>query len=271
MAYIIKANGEKAIFKKRKIERTSKRAGASNQFARYVADKVEQKVYDGMTSKQILDLTLKLLKKEPVVALKYDLKRAIMSLGPSGFLFEEYFSQILQAYGFETEVGVFMKGKVVEHEIDIIAKKKLTYMIENKYHNHLGNHTDLKVAMYTYARFLDLKNNKKNRFDKAWLVTNTKCTPHAVKYAGGVGLKITGWDYAISNDKNLQELVEGKKLYPVTIFASINDKIKQKLFEAKIVMAKDLTNLSIDELIERTGIRKKILKEVINESKKIIN
>jgi len=136
MVYIIKASGEKEIFRKSKIERTARRAGASKNFAREVANKVSRKVYEGMTSRQILKLTLRLLKEQPEVAVRYDLKRAIMNLGPSGFPFEEYFSQILKSYGFETQTGVYLNGKVVQHEIDILAKKKLVYMVENKYHNY---------------------------------------------------------------------------------------------------------------------------------------
>ena len=39
-----------------------------------------------------------------LVAKRYDLKRAIMSLGPHGFTFEEFFSQLLQNYDYETKI-----------------------------------------------------------------------------------------------------------------------------------------------------------------------
>jgi predicted RecB family endonuclease len=55
-----------------------------------------------------------------------------MSLGPSGFLFEQFFSEILKNYGYKTKINVFLKGKIITHEIDIIAEKNKKYMIECK-------------------------------------------------------------------------------------------------------------------------------------------
>jgi hypothetical protein len=265
--YIIKASGERELFDKKRIEKTALRAGASARLAKKVADKVESKIHDGTTTKQILDLTLRLLKEKPEVAARYNLKRAIMELGPSGFPFEEFFSQILQNYGYKTEVGGFLKGKVINHEVDIIARNKLTYMIEAKYHNRAGIHTDTKVAMYTYARFLDINSSKK-RFDKAWLVTNTKCTHNAIAYAGGVGLKITGWTYPKKH--SLQELIEKKGLYPITILGGILSRnVKEKLFRARIVLAKDLASHELDDLMKKTGLGEKVLMEILGEAKKI--
>ena len=121
MTYIKKASGDKEIFDKKKIQKTILKAGASEQFAGKVADKVEKKVYDGISTKKILTTTLDLLKEKPEVASRYDLKRAIMSLGPSGFPFEKFFAAILENYGYETKVGNFVSGKNVKHEVDIIA------------------------------------------------------------------------------------------------------------------------------------------------------
>ena len=268
MVQIIKASGEEEKFRKNKILRTVLKAGASRELAKQIANRIEKKARRGMTTKQILDLALKLLKKQPEIAARYDLKRAIMSLGPSGFPFEEYFSQILENYGFETKTGIIMKGKATTHEVDVLARKKLSYMIENKYHNRLGNHTNSKVAMYTYARFLDLKNNTKNKLDKGWLVTNTKCTPHSIEYSKGVGLKITSWQYA-SGGKNLQRLIEDKGLYPITIFKTISENIKHHLFRAKIVLAKDLADHEVHELMKKTDLSKSTIIKILEEAKKI--
>ena len=121
MIYIKKASGDKEIFDKKKIQKTILKAGASKQFAGEVADKVEKKVYDGISTKKILTTTIDLLKEKPEIASRYDLKRAIMSLGPSGFPFEKFFAAILENYGYETKVGNFVSGKNVKHEVDIIA------------------------------------------------------------------------------------------------------------------------------------------------------
>ncbi len=266
---VIKASGEKEKFDRRKIEKTAMSAGASKQFAREVSNRVERRIHEGITTKEILKITLELLKEKPEIASRYDLKRAIMNLGPSGFPFEKFFAAILRNYGYETKVGATMAGKAVTHEVDIIAKKDKRYMVECKYHNQPGTHTDSKVAMYTYARFLDLKNNPENKIDSGWLATNTKCTPHAIQYAKGVGLRITSWQYASGNDKNLQELIAEKKLYPVTILKSINRIIKERLSQAGIVLARELTDSNLEELKIKTNLPESILTKIIREAQTV--
>jgi hypothetical protein len=120
--------------------------------------------------------------------------------------------------------------------------------------------------MYTYARFLDLNNNPKNKIDMGWLVTNTKCTPHAIKYANGVGLKITSWQYASKGGKNLQKLIEAKKLYPITILHSVRGEVKERLARARIVLVRDIVDLGYDKLRDKTGLREKDLQKVLMEA-----
>ena len=271
MVNVIKANGDSAPFIKHKIERTVLKAGGSKKFAQQIANQVSAKVYEGMQTRDILKLTLKLLKKQPGLALRYDLKRAIMSLGPHGFSFEQFLAQVLANEGYKTKTNLVLKGKATFHEVDVIAEKKKVFMIEAKYHNHLGNHTNSQVAMYTYARYLDLKNNPKNKIDQGWLITNTKCTHHAVEYARGVGLKITTWDYASKGNRTLQDLIKLKKSYPITILNSVNGKTKQKLLNANIILAKSLLTEDFHQLQQKTGIKEKILKRIIIDAQELFN
>lgn len=265
---IIKASGIPAKFNRVNIEKSVLRAGASKELAESVAKDVEKKAVKGMNTQEILDLTLDSLKDRPEIATRYDLKRAIMNLGPSGFPFEEYFSQVLKNYGYKTTTGNRVQGKVVSQEVDIVAmRKKFVYMIEAKYHNSPGIYTDTKVAMYTHARFLDVKFGSKNKFDEAWLVTNTKCTNNAVKYAGGVNLKIIAWRYPAKG--NLQELIEKKGLYPITIIRSVSDQIKKQLFRAKIVLLKDLAKHELSELSKKTELDGNILEGILDEAKAV--
>ncbi len=245
--YIIKASGKKEEFSRKKIEGTCLRAGASRQLAKEVANKVAKKVYNGMQTREILKLALDLLRKDPDVAARYKLKEAIMKLGPAGFLFEKFIGAVLKNHGYKTKVDQILRGKKVNQEVDVIAKLKKTYMVECKYHNKPGIHSDLKVAMYTYARFLDLK----KYFDQPWLITNTKCTPTAFRYAKGVNLEITSWHYP--KGKSLRDLIEKKKLYPITMLNSVRGDIKYKLIKANIILAKDL--------LEKRGIPKNIIEE----------
>jgi len=266
MIYIIKASGEKERFNKNQVIATLLKAGASQKFANEVVAELVKKLYNEISSKEILKIILSLLEKQPEVWARYDLKRAIMSLGPSGFPFEEYFAQILKNYGYNVKVGQILKGKNITHEVDIVAHKVKKYMIECKYHNKRGIQTKSKDALYTYARFLDLKGSK--NFDFPWLATNTKCSFGVKKYAKGVNMKITSWKYPKKG--NLQELIMKKGLYPITILKSIGEKTKEKLYHAKIMIAKDLAGYNLDSLMKKTGLSAEMLKKIIDEANKII-
>jgi len=261
---ILKATGVTERFDKKKIEKTCLRAGASKQFAREIANKIKEKIYEGISTKEILKLILNLLKGKPEVRARYNLKSAIMNLGPSGFPFEEYFSQILKSYGYETKVGQIFKGKNITHEIDVSAKKDSRYMIECKYHNAIGTHTGVKVALYVYARFLDLK----KEFDVPWLATNTKCSPDVQNYAKGVGMKITSWEYP--KGESLQKLIENKGLYPITILPSVRGEIKEKLAKAKIIFAKSLTEINFEDLKNKTNLQESVLRRIVEEARRIV-
>ena len=262
--YVIKASGKKEEFKPNKILSTLLRAGASRKLASEIVKEVQRKIRDGVTTREILDIALGSLKnKNPEIGAIYDLKRAVMNLGPTGFPFEKFFAEILKNYGYNTEVGRIFRGEITSHEVDIIAKKNSTYMVECKYHNSLGVYTNLKVALYVYARFLDLK----KKFDRPWLSTNTKLSRKAIVYANGVNMKITSWQYP--EKESLQELIEKKKLYPITILKSVNDSVKWKLSNAGVLLAKNLLDYNLKELKIKTGISENVLKKIVGECKGI--
>ncbi len=263
--YVTKASGEKEEFNIEKVRKTCLRAGASEKLASKIAEEVERKVYEGITTKEILHLILRLLKEEPKAATRYDLKRAIMSLGPAGFPFEEFMAEVLRNYGYKTTVGGILKGKCISHEIDIVAEKEnKRYLIECKYHNAPGIYTDLKVVMYSYARFLDLREN----FDQAWLICNTKCSRNARKYAKCVDLKITSWRYP--GKESLEKMIEREKLYPVTILRSVTRFTKDRLFRAKIMLAKNLLDYGVEDFKRMTGLPESTVNRIRKEVRWVI-
>ncbi len=263
--YVIKASGKKEEFNPEKILRTLLRAGASRSLANDIVSQVKTKIHDLITTREILDMALGLLKnKNPEIGARYDLKRAIMNLGPTGFPFEQFFAEILNHYGYKTKVGETVQGKITDHEVDVIAEKNSKkYMIECKYHNSLGVYTNIRVALYVYARFLDLK----EKFDQPWLSTNTKISTKAITYAKGVGMKITSWKYP--KNESLQELIEKKKLYPITILKSVNNDIKTKLSKAGIMLAKNLFNYDLNELKKKTKLPENVLRKILSECKEV--
>src|SRR3990172_5624940 len=217
--WVVKASGEKEEFDIEKIKRTCLKAGATDSLANQIAREVEKRAHNGISTREILRITLKLLEKEkPFIAARYDLKGAIFRLGPAGFAFECLVAEIMKEQGFKARTHSLIRGFCVEHEVDVIATKDdKTYMMECKYHNLPGIYTGLREALYTYARFLDLVKGSENKtcqkFDQPWLVCNTRFSDDAIQYSECAGLKLLGWSYP---EENLREMIEKKKLYPIT-------------------------------------------------------
>ena len=116
------------------------------------------------------------------------------ALGPSGFPFERFLSEILKADGWHTQTGVMMTGRCVTHEVDVLAEKAGRRVgIEAKFHNDPGGHTDIKDVLYVWARYEDLKKAPEaaSRVDEGWLVTNTRFTRNAIRYASCNNLKLS--------------------------------------------------------------------------------
>ena len=270
--WVVKASGETENFDINKIKRTCLKAGATNALANKISKEVERRSHDGISTREILRITLKLLEKQkPFIAARYDLKGAIFRLGPAGFAFEHLVAEILKEYGYKAKVHSYIRGFCVEHEIDIVANdKKKTYMIECKYHNLPGIYTGLREAMYTYARFLDLVNGSKNKccqkFDQPWLVCNTRFSGDAIQYAECTGLRLLGWNYP---EENLRDMIEKKKLYPITMLRTLDRESQEKLADSGMVLIKDLTELSIKDLNKITKIPVKKLKSICKEAEEI--
>jgi len=270
---VVKTTGEVEEFNPEKIIRTCLRAGASRELAEKIVNKVERRSYDGIQTRKILRMVIKLLKKElPHVAARYDLKGSIFRLGPAGFTFEQYVAEILREYGYKTKTNLIIRGASVKHEIDVVASKQnKNYMIECKYHNMPGIYTGLKVVLYTYARFLDLKDGWKRglsqQFSQAWLVCNTKFSEDAIQYANRKRLRLIGWK--CPSNHSLEVMIGEKKLYPITILRSLDKGSQNKLASVGLVLAIDLIRKDIREINRMTGIGMKKLNVLVEEAKKI--
>jgi len=264
---VIKSTGALERFDHKKIYNTIRAAGGSKKLASLAVKEVKRKFKKNSSSEEILKFLVGYLKQEPGVSQRYNLKRAIMALGPTGFPFERFFARVLKYHGYKTTVDNKLKGKRIIQEVDIVAtdtEKDIKWMIECKFHNLDGTITKLHPALYTYARFLDLK---RYNFDFPWLVTNTKCSKDAIEYSKGVNLKTTSWNYP--REESLQVLVEKKQAYPITILTSVTNEEINKFYDANLVVTKDLLIEDLRELSRRVKIDEKRLVKIIEEVKDI--
>ena len=277
MVLVRKKSSKLEAFDEGKLMKSLLRANASKRVAKLVVEKVKEKLYDGISTEEIYKEAFRILREEEKhAAIKYDLKRALFRLGPTGFYFENYISELFrEVYNYETKVRRLIRGKCVEHEVDVICKLDGDeYMlVECKYHNSQGIYTGLKTVMYTFARFLDLMEGHKlkfcENFTEVCLATNTKFSDKAKAYASCRGIKLIGWKYP--KGESLNNLIDKKCLYPVTILRNVDSFSLERLANANLLLVKDLIELSAKEIRSRTGLREKDILAIVEEAEMLLN
>jgi hypothetical protein len=267
---ITKQDGTKEPFEVDKLRHSLARSGATEEEIKGVIDYVEKELKSGMSTSEIYKHAFSYLEheKKPVAA-RYSMKRAVLALGPSGYPFEKFIAEIFRAKGYSVKVDTIVQGACVEHEVDIIAEKDLPdgkaggqkIGAEVKFHNRLGIRSDLKVALYVHARFEDIRGGN-NQINEDWLITNTKFTKNAIKYAECIGLKMVSWNYP--KDGDLQSLIEETGVQPITALTTLSSAEKKRLMEQKVVLCKNIENN--EKILHSLGLDKQKIENIMAES-----
>jgi hypothetical protein len=268
MVKILKATGQLEEFKPEKLERSLLKAGASQSVALEIIDHIKKELKEGMSTSQIYKHAFFLLeKKAKSAAVRYSLRRAVLELGPSGFPFENFVSEILKEKGFTTKVDIFLKGECAEHEIDVIAyNENKLIMVEAKFHNEHGIKSDLKTVLYIKARFDDIKPvtfnyGRERTFDENWIMTNTKFTKNAVGYGKCKNMTLIGWNYP--RNGSLQDMIEDSGLHPLTCLNSLSQKQKKELLKRGVVLCRKLKDNNQE--LESLGIKREKINQINKE------
>lgn len=266
---VTKASGEKVPFSLKKLKQSLHRSGADGVVIDEVIDELNQYLRDGISTKKIYKHAFNILRRtsKPHAA-RYKLKQAIMELGPSGYPFEKFIGEILKSMGFTVQVGVFVEGHCVNHEVDVVAEKgEEHFMVECKFHNMQGVKSDVKIPLYIQARFKDVEKRWLTmpghgaKFHQGWVVTNTKFTSDAIQYGTCAGLNLLGWDYPTKG--SLNELIDNSGLHPITCLTTLTKVEKQHLLENKILLCREICEKpTLLDSLDITPVRKvKILEE----------
>ena len=267
---VIKASGKTEPFSQKKILQSLKRVGISEDVAVSALQYVKQQVKDDVSTQEVSRLITNYLKQNdtPLHYSNYSLRQAVFQLGPTGYPLETFVAEIFRTMGYQAKVSQIYQGRCISHEIDVdLIKDNHHYFVECKFHNQPGYKADVQVALYTHARFLDIVENypkDKNNVLQSWLITNTKASRDAIKYANCSNLKITTWGYPAKS--NLRQLIIDSRLHPVTCLASLDDDQKKFLVDQNIVTLKTLRQDlkqpdKLDEIIP-SKIRKTVLDEI---------
>lgn len=256
---IQKSDGTIEKFQGSKLEHALKVSKVSPGAIGVVLDTVPKMIRPGTSTQEIHARVLSVLDKyDPTGAARFNLKHSMLQLGPTGFPFEHYFARLMNEYGWTTKVGVSLEGKCVSHEVDVYGKREGSKdrAVEAKYHNLSGKKTDVKTALYVYARHEDLSARDPNI--RGVLITNTQFTKDAITYGECMGMKMKGWSYP--KGEGLAKYIEDKELYPVTTLSRIPKHVISKLTYDRIVLARELAHMDIGDA-KKYGMGEKQLME----------
>jgi hypothetical protein len=273
MVYVTKADGSTQEFDKEKIIRTCLKLSIEEDKAKIIADKIENRAYNGISTKKILKMIFDYAKKyRPAIKNRIDLRHAI-SLLRSKPDFEEFVRIILRENGYEVKPNEIVAGKCAEHEIDGIAKKDNDVIfLEVKHHVEYHSYVGLPIFLEAYAVFEDLVEGGKigknsYNFNKLMVVCNTKISDYAKKYAECKNIAYVCWNYP--EKFNLNELIENGKLYPITILKDLDSYTKNKLGDNQILTLKQLVDAGIEKLVA-LGISKNKSIDLIEKAKSLL-
>ena len=264
---VTKFSGEQVDYQEEKLIRSLKKSGAEDYMISEILQHINPQLYDGISSKKIYKLAFQYLKNYPnAYAARYNLKSAMVALGPAGFYFEKYISKIHEALGYKTQINLTFNGKCVTHEVDVLLfKEEVITMIECKFHSGTEAKSDVKVPMYIlrerkYKLFGQLR-----AIDFCLIVTNNKFTEDALTFAKCSNLKMLSWDYPLKN--GLKEIIDRLKIYPITCLTTLTQNEKEQLLAVNIITVKDLlAEKNWLENFELSAIR---IKRVLTEANQL--
>ncbi len=270
--YVTKANGERQAFDYGKLESSLRKTGTDEDVIAEVMAELEKYAFDGISTAEIYKKAYQILrKKHKPAAIRYSLKKAVATLGPTGFPFEKFVAEIFKAQGYETLTDQIVKGKCVEHEIDVVAwKGSELVMVEAKFHTDFNLKSDLKIVLYVKARYDDIFSQKYvfggevRQLKEGWLITNTKFSSTAIQYGQcQPNFKLVGWNYPFNN--NLHYLIEQNELVPVTALTTITTAEKNLFLSKGIVLSKDLLNENLLKSLNFDDKKIKSIQTEVNE------
>ena len=268
---VTKASGNIESFSVVKLKNSLARAKATTGEIDAVIETLLPTLYQGISTQKIYSEAFRLLKQHSKHhAARYYLKRGIMELGPSGFPFEIFISELFKHKGYSVQVGKILQGQCITHQVDLIAEKENEiHLMECKYKNQAGIAVDVKTPLYIHSRFEDVLANKllsyKQRTFTGWVITNSKFTSDAIAYGSCKGMRLLGWDYPVDN--SLKDWIERSGLYPLTCLTSLKRSEMEWLLAKGYVLVKDVYHNQ--QLLLKAGVKELRIKAVMEEGVKL--
>ncbi len=271
---IIKSSGERVDYDPQKIRETLLRTGADEKLVDRVVDRVSKRVTRDMATKRLFSIVRRELRRENrSLAQRYNLRNALIKLGPAGFKFEKYVSSILNAYDYAANVpDKDLVGLCVNHEVDVIAEKDgRRIMIEAKFRNRFGDKVRLKDTMATWSRYVDLldgsrQNGSCPHLDEVWIVTNGSFSDRSLQFGICKGIDMVGWS---TKEHSLATLVDHASLYPITVIDGLRQWELDKFADIGLMLCREVATKDAGRLSGRTGIPRDRMKRIIEQCRQV--
>ncbi|MEM4462282.1 MAG: restriction endonuclease [Candidatus Bathyarchaeia archaeon] len=256
MVYVTKADGSRQPFDLSKVYRTCLKMNIPKEYIDAICRKVEEKVYDGIATKDILRI---IRDEASIFDSSYlwisDLRSAISRLRSKPD-FEQYARLILESLGFQVAPNQIIRGECVEYELDgLLFKDGQIYILEVKHHTNPHEKVDLTVVLKVRAIVEDLllgyeKKINQIKISGGYIVTNAKFTDHAMRYAKCKGINLLGW----GTYEDIERIILENRLHPITIISDLDGLELQTLADMGLVTLKQLIMFTPDKLSVITGI-----------------
>jgi len=272
---VTKYSGELVHYDAQKLIHSLLKSGADQAKAEAILKEIESEMYEGIPSKKIYKRAYQLLKNiSNVHAARYNLRTALLGLGPAGFFFEKFVAKLMKEQGFQTKVSVTLNGKCISHEIDVLLlKNDEISMIECKFHSGQDAKSDVKVPMYILSRFNDVKEIKydlfasKQTISKCIIATNNRFTTDAVQFGTCSGLSMLSWDYP--QKEGIRDLVDRFRVYPITCLTTLTNEEKDELLILDCITVKDL--LQKPDYLNTIELSHNRIKNILKEANQLIS
>lgn len=272
--HVKKHSGELVPFEPQSLKQSLSKSGASADLVESVYASIQDKIYDGISTKELYKLAFHFLKQQRnSYAARYSLKKALRDLGPEGFYFEKWVSALFRENGFQTHTGETVQGHAVTHEIDVIAvKEQMMYAIECKFRNDIDAKTTVTTPMYFLSRFKDISDlsypyfKADRSFTAGALVTNAYFTKDAISFGEFYGINLLGWDYP--EEWSIKRRVDNAALYPITCLTTLTKQEKDKLLKTQCILVKDL--LKHQQFLAEIPLTEQRKKKILKEARELV-
>ncbi|WP_270090229.1 ATP cone domain-containing protein [Sphingobacterium sp. SYP-B4668] len=270
-----KHSGELVPFDPSSLKYSLSRSGAAPEEVTTVYEKIQPKLYDGISTKELYKLAFEQLKNHrESYAARYSLKKALRELGPEGFYFEKWVARLFADEGYDSTTGQTVQGHAVSHEIDVVALKENKMLaVECKFRNDIDAKISVTTPMYFMSRVKDITGipytffGQKNHFSEGWLVTNAYFTSDSIDFGQYYSMNLLSWDYPKSSSIKLR--VDDNGLYPITCLTSLTDIDKGLLLKNQIILVKEL--VQNPSVLRRVNIDKEKGQKILKEACELIN